>query len=399
MKRWLKLFGYVVIISQLFSINIPILSTLVAGYSVKYILYYLFILIVNIIWFSKKFLKKRVNIKAFIVGIMIISPFLIGVIMGWSLGNIIIEAVLFIMPVTVYQWVDLVDIDSHEIVCVFSWVSIVAGIISILVAFRIIQTDIWAAQGDFVRAAGAIDSTLGIGGVALALILLYVYPENYKGKMRFFLIGMLISSVVILIFSQSRTRIVLMLVIVLGVIIYNFFNGRSKLGTLKLILMIALGIIVATSLFPQVFNQIMEQVATRFNSVGATDVNIVARSNESALQLKAFLSSPILGLGWGCRVQYSDMYVHNIYTSLLMYGGLLFGTMYIIWLLSFLFRAMSQVVRRQNLQWSVISVCMMVLLIVLGFANGGIVQSGGYFMAIIPFMVEKKWKEDRVVRF
>lgn len=396
MKHWLKWFGYVVLVSQVFSMNLPVLSTLIAGYSVKYILYYLFIGIVNIKWWIKSIRQKTVKLWDFAVMLIGIGPFIVGLVWGWPLNAIFVEAVLLIMPLTIFQWVALVNIRRREFVDLLCWTTIAACVVSVLVALRIIQTNIWAAANDLVRSAGAIDSTLGIGGFGIALVLLYIYPSGISQKQKWLLRVTLVASAVLLVFSQSRTRITLMLLLAIVAIVYNIFNRHSGWRTTRMILLGIITLVAAMSLFPEVFSQIMDQVATRFMTTSSLEVNVSYRNTESMQQLGCFLKSPILGMGWGCRSQFDSMYVHNLYTALLMHGGILFGGLYIVWFLAYLFRSIKRLAKKKNMQNSMISCCFMLSLAILAMTNGGIAQSGGYVMMIFPFIDEKLRKEKGI---
>lgn len=395
MKQWLKWLGYIVIVSQIFMLNIPLLSTVVAGYTIKYILFYGFILAVNVLWWLKKLKHRKVNITDFALMMLLLGPYLVGLAWGWSLRNIILESVLILMPIYIYQWIDLVDIRKEEYLAVFSLTNFAACIVSVLVALRIIDAGIWAAEGVLVRSAGAVDSTLGIGGVSLALVVLYVYPENSTKREKLALSILLLSGVIITFFSQSRTRIALVFVVSACVILYNIINRKSKFGSLRFFLLIAIAAFIIISLFPELVSQILNQIVGRYENLSNDDGNVLFRENEASLQIAGFLRSPLFGLGWGSRSQYDDMYCHNLYTTVLMQGGLVFGGIYIVWFLSYLYKSAVNLLRRENLQSAMIATTFMLVLVILGFTNSGIVQSSGYFMMGFVILDDKIRKENR----
>ena len=383
------LLGYIAIIVQLFNLETPIQTIKIAGFSIKYILFYGFIFISIIRWICQPFFnrkKRKVKYTDFLIFLYIAGPYVIGLLRGWGGYNVLIESTLMIMPIAVYAWCESNDFDIKKYLIIFFTTVIIASIISILVAMRIISTNIWAAQNDFVRSAGAVDSTLFVGGYIASYILLFVYPENITKRQRIFLISAYGASISGLLFTQSRTRIVLVLFMTALLLFYNIFNKKSKKGNLRFFALVFVVGLIILIYNPQIIFQISNQVLARFDTIA--DVNVTFRATESSLQFSEFLKAPILGMGWGSRSQFSNMYVHNIFTAILMQGGLTFGICIAIWYLSFVSR-MLKAKYNMHTPYYIISMFFWLCLLVLGYTNAGFLQSGGYFMMVFVYMYNK----------
>ncbi|MDF2544129.1 MAG: hypothetical protein K0S47_3847 [Herbinix sp.] len=390
-KKIINILGYVVIISQLFSIYNPILNTVVAGYTIKYIIYYTFIFISLGRWFIKLISMKTIRISDFLLCIFIVCPFAIGILMGWGIRTVFLESVLFIMPIAVYAWSQISLINKKTCMNIFLIINFLGGIISVLVALRLLKTDIWAADGQLVRAAGAVDSTLFIGGLIASLVLIYVFPENEHKDTKWLSLTAFISSIIGLLFSQSRSRLVIAFIIIAIIFIFNFFNKLSMHGNFKMIILSAIVLLLIANFAPNVMSQILVQIQERFSTL--RDINVIYRGDESSKQIQAFFTSPLFGLGWGSRSQYSGMYAHNIYTTLLMQCGIVFTACFITWFCNFIRRCI-HIYNYNSKQYDIaISIMFLIILSVLGFSNAGIVQSGGYFMMLYVYLCYK----DRII--
>lgn len=389
MKTFLKWLGFYVLFSQIFKADIPILGWTILGYSIKYLLYYSFIFGVTIFWWLAVLKKREASIQEIVIMTLESGTFITGILWGWPLKDVVLEFVRLLMPVFIYQWIELIEIEKKEYFYLFIYTNIVAGLISVLVAFRIIDTNIWAAEGDYVRSAGAVDSTICIGGVILSLVLLYVYPDDNKKRQLLLLIN-LISSILTAVFSQSRTRIVIILALFIIVFFYNIFNKQSKGGSLRFLILLILAFVAAVILFPEELASISRQIIGRFSNLSNQDINISVRDEEMMQQIECFKTSPIIGLGCGAIAQHEHMYYHNLYTTFLMIGGLMFGGAYILWYFSYLIKAFVHLIKGRNLSDALVSFLFMITLTILGYTNAGIIQSGGYLMMVFIFLDDKK---------
>lgn len=389
MKQVLKWLGYVVLASQIFTLSIPLLDMTLRGYTLKYLLFYLMIFAVGVLWVVKKVRHNTVRISDLFLLALLVGPFVVGMVLRWPVRTILLEGIHMMMPIVIYQWVDLVDIKKENYTRFFAWVTIAAGIVSVLVALGFISTGIWTPEGNYVRSAGAVDSTIGVAAFCMAAVQLYIYPPENK-KRKLLLTAMLLAAVATTVFSQSRTRIVLLAGLAAIVVLLSLFSEKSKRGTVRFLIFAAIITVVVLRVFPDVVEQILSQVSARFQQTSSEELNVSYRQQEFATQMRMFAESPIVGKGWGSRSAFADMYFHNIYSTLLMQGGLVFGGGYIIWIVSFLFRAVRNWYKKADTGSSVICTLLMVALIILGFTNGGMMQSSGYLAMAYLYIDEKQ---------
>ena len=387
MKKCFNLIAYLAIVLQVFAISIPIFDNVIMGYSLKYLFYYGFIFFSIGNWMIKKIFSRYIALKDFCLLLFIVCPYIFGIVYGWNFSQIVIESVLFLMPIAVYAWQQTSNIDKDKYVDLFLVVVIIAAIVSGLVAFRVISTSIWAPDGQLVRSAGAVDGTIFIGGYIFSFVNLFMYPSLVLKRKVFYIISF-VGSIVGIMFGQSRARIVLVLMLTILGFVINMFNRKSKLGNFRFIGYAIIGICIVVAVFPEYFQNILQQVYSRFNTM--SDGNIVYRNTESSLQISEFLENPLFGKGWGSRSQYETMYAHNIYTTLLMQCGLCFSGCLGVWFLSFIVELLKSIKKIGVNKDTVLSFCIIISLIILGISSAGFVQSGGYFMLIFVFLVDQE---------
>lgn len=387
MNVFFTILGYVVIISQIFSIKMPIFSNLIFNYSIKFILFYFFIFISILRWIYIIFRTNRIKERDIFLIFFLVFPYIIGIIRGWGIQNILEESVLFVMPIAVYAWSQNENLSKEVYINIYLGTVIIGAIVSVLVALRIVETDIWAASNQLVRAAGAIDSTLFLGGFVISHIMLFVISNNDYKINKILCVSAYISSIIGLLFTQSRSRIFIAIMLIIGFMVFNLINKKSHFGNLRLIVLVSVCVIIVLLYTPDLFHQILTQVLDRFSTL--SDGNIVYRENESSMQIQAFLSAPLTGLGWGSRSQFHNMYVHNIYTTLLMQCGIIFTLCFFVWILFIIIKNLKKIKMQGFNCENTICMSILAVLFILGFTNAGIVLSGGYFMLLYVFICNK----------
>ena len=396
MKKLYLIFGCIVIASQLITMEIPILSSILWGFSIKYLLYYFFVGITVAVWICGLIAKKSAPVYEWLFIPFMLLPTVIGLLNGIGFMAVFADFSLYCMPIVVYMWAKAVKPDVRSCMIFFLAMNIFAAILSVFVSAGLLTSNIWAAEGQLIRTAGAIDSTLSMGGVTLCLVLLFTREGEQRKINKVFLYISLAASLLASLLAQSRTRIVLILICALLVCIFNIYDKKFT-KTVKLAVGVIAIAIIAYFAFSEYIDRIFEQIFERFEGAGIggnADGNVTARQKEQSAQLKAFLESPVLGHGYGIRENYSGMYVHNIYTSLLMQTGAVGFLIYIFWLFSMMIPSVKRVLKRSHSTYDVVVMFFATVLVVLGFTNASVFQSGGYFMLLIMFVIERKKNED-----
>lgn len=398
LRRCFSIFGFIVIIKQMFTFSMPFFSMPFLGYDVNTILFYLFIALSIMCWAMKIIRVKKATYIEFGLLVYLMISFSISMILWPGISYFLSDATLFLMPVAVYFWCDYCEINLRVYSNVVMITSILGGIVSLCVGMGILDVGIWAAENDYVRAAGAVNSTLGVCGFTLSICLLFIHKDKLPFFERILCYAGLVGSVVTVLFSFSRTRWVLCVGILLFVLIISMFNGKeTKHGWFKLTLLVGIVVLFLISTQTESINKLFQQMFGRFALVKSGDHSVSYRFEEIDIQISFFKDSPFLGNGWGA-ISGNDMFVHNIYSALLMQAGVA-SIGYYAWYFSFFYKLIKFRKKCRFNCFMVISFIFQLILIVLNFTNAGIFISGGYFMMILVYIVDRNLREDVDCRF
>lgn len=386
MKSIWVFFSYFLMIVMCFTFTIPIIDTVyIFGYTLRYFVYYILAFSLPfVIGFVYAAEGKKFNSRFFYAFFFIVFSCIISIQNDTPFTQKASEALLFMLPIALCAIAE--NSSSRRKTCIDFLIitNVVASILSFFVANGTINVNIWAAEGELVRTAGAINSTLGIGGFVATTILLFSDAGLKKTSFsrKCFVITGFISSALVVLFSLSRTRIALLVAVCICIFLYNLVSTKTLQGNYRMLVFIVLFSILILKLFPDVTSMLIEAIGGRY-SLG-NDGNIRFRNLESSTQFELFKESPIFGKGWGMRENISvfngKMFVHNIYTSLLMQTGIVGTLLYLCWQLSY-FKTLIKVIKIEELKIdALIGLMFLVVLFVLGFTNSGLTQSGAFFM-------------------
>jgi len=390
LRKLYLMYGYLVILTQLVHIELPVFSIVVGGYTIKYLLYYSFVAVSMAAWVFTLIRKKSARTYEWLLLLVMAYAFVTGLVGGYGFMTVAVDFSLYAMPVALYAWARVAMPSFKGAVEIFLLMNVASAVISVLVATRVISTDIYAAEGDLVRTAGAIDSTLAMGGFALCLVLLFTRNNGAVRINRVLVFVALASSILASMLAQSRTRIFLLLIAVVAIVIFNAYD-RHGTKTLQLVFGIALALGLVYLVFSEQINVLISQIFDRFAETdlgGEEDINVSARWEEMTLQLSAFLKNVVSGLGFGSRTLYDDMYVHNVFTALLMQTGAVGFVAYSAFVLAPGWRSLVKIKRREHDKADVISLFLTLLVFVLSLTNAAALLAGGYFMLLITRIID-----------
>lgn len=389
MRKIYLVFGAIVIFKQIFTFSIPIFSIPFLGRDVNTVMFYFFIGISLLIFLFDCFQRNRIHIRDFCLLCYIFTSIL-GSLLNWkNFTYFVSDACLFLMPIAVYIWVVHTEITFEVFVKIFGIVSILAATVSVLVSIGILDVGIWAAEGDYVRAAGAINSTFGVGSIIIASVLIFNSNKNEHSINIFLLYSMLISGFIIVLLSFSRTRWILCATLFVSIFLSTFKRNVNinKFGALRIICFILVALFFVKFFSPEFFDKIFEQMSDRFEKVTIGDHSITYRGEEADLQMKLFWQNPFFGSGWG-SLSSKGMYTHAIYPALLAQSGI-FALCYLIWYFSVLFSTIKFRKTNKDSPYIQISLLLQFALFVLNLTNSGFIVSGGYIALAMIFIVEK----------
>ena len=306
---------------------------------------------------------------------------------GRPLNQILLESGSFFVPLLIYEYISYYDIKIKNILYTLFVTCAICGILSVLVATRVIETNTWAAEGDFVRSAGFVDGTCGVAGFFASISILGNKKSEYSRVLSF--IG-LVGSILTLVLGFSRLRIIILL---LGLVVYVFMRQKDGQGnnttSRKYIVLGALFIVLLLYIasHKDIFEIIERMFLTRFGNLGE-DSSSTFRTDEMKMHFHLLKESWGLGYGWGFRNQYfigqTEIFVHMVYSGVLMHLGIIFGTLYNLYFLKIFRDSFCAWRKKKSIERQIGFLEILVLLFV-GFGGGGITQGGALFIMAIHF--------------
>lgn len=231
------------------------------------------------------------------------------------------------------------------------------------------------------RSSTLIDGGLGIVSLSIGLYCLFYDNDIYSKKESWFFI---IAGVIITLSGQSRARL---LTAILIVILFYFMsvvgknrNSGKRFSWLSAILLFSIVGICISIFLSENENSLISQIFDRFSLIG-TDNSSIYRVYERETQLSIFKAHPIFGGGWGAydNVSVQDIYGvakdvnnHNMFTSILGFGGVILGLAYISWFV----KIMKGTIRRFSTN-SIerLNIILLVSILVLSYSSAGFGKS------------------------
>lgn len=393
LKKIYEIFGFIVLTKQIFTFQIPFFSAPFLGRDVNTYLLYFLISSSLFFWVAKLIRKNKVSLRDFGLLIYLFISAVVTLGFSWHINNVLSDAIMFMMPIVVYAWYNVCKPKLDTYIKILLFTSILSGTLSILISIGTIDVKIWAANGDLVRAAGAISSTFGVGAFIITMCMLFLMDNSWTRKNRWLIYLALIGSIVTVLLSFSRTRWVICACVAILVSLMALKNvKKSGYGIVRLVAFFSILIAMTIVYQPDIIEKIFSQMMIRFDNVQANDHSITYRFLESNVQIAIFASYFIMGAGWGVLSTYG-MYIHNLYTALPAQSGM-FSIFYFLWLLSFLIKAIRN--KMGHDLRIIMSLILQGVLLVLNATNGGIIVSGGYFMLIFVYIVDDMIRNDRL---
>lgn len=393
--KWIFLLN--ICLSQVeFSVLPVISSILIAGRPISFYLHY-FVWAVSLLLLVVKAIRKPISIWEFLLLTGCVYTYTITVFYQRPLGKVLTESGQFLVPLLIFEYISAYKISYKEMLYTLFVTSAVCGVISLLVATGTIETDIWAAEGDYIRSAGVVDGTCGVACFVASIVVLSNKRENYSLALA--IIG-LVGSILTIVFGFSRLRIIICVVLLAIFFFMNQQDSKQKktVGRKYLFFtLIMIGSAIYLAIDPEPINRIGQMLTKRFETLGQ-DGSSQVRINEVAVHLDILWKSFGMGHGWGFRHLYavgdSVLFPHIVYSGILMHMGLIFGTAYILYLGKILRDATREYLAIQCIE-NQINLLELILVILVGFGGGGITQSGAW---LIMALVYAKRNEKRPLR-
>lgn len=265
-----------------------------------------------------------------------------------------------------------------------SFASFIGAIFSVLYAYKLIDPG-YETSYTFLRAA-YVEGGIGVISVCVAVYYL-INPQNgisvHESVILIFL------GTVILIFGQSRTRIVITLFSILIMILSSFVSGKAGKGMKASAICVTL-VLTLILFWPKSIENPFRAMLDRFSISLSTDGNTIYRIDEISSQLDMFYDKPIWGYGWA-GLNERGMYNHNMYASLLSIVGI-FGTIpFLAWLFSRILKSIKLWVKDRTSD-AVLSFTLMMVVVILGIANAGLTKLGPIVAMCYVYIIEQEGK-------
>ncbi len=367
-KKTYKLLLYIIVLlAPIYRLvpSLPILN--ISIFSLVLVAFFL-VTFLNILLF--KFEAKRFIISLIFFSALLTS-FIYSVLVYKSVNSGMFILLMFLFSI-LFCPDYLENRDKDNVVLSFFASSWFSGIFSVYYGFL--------KNGGVKRTGGIIDGSLCI--VVLCLILFYEF-KNYNKKMinvlRFL---SFFSSLIILGFGMSRTRIVIFFLLILlkGMQKVLSFNLLSTINVNKFYigLFSFVGIIFVCMIFSNQISQLLYVIGTRFDE-GTVDLT---RNIEINYGLNLFRKNYFLGSGWG-DFYYIDQYNsevlynnHCFYVAILARGGLLSFLCFCIYILYLLVDSIKEKNR--------INYILITCVLLLSLANAGLFN---YTICLFMFLI------------
>lgn len=326
--------------------------------------------------------NQRMRIRVILFALAVLFVHIVSIFYGAGINTILKESYHYVFPVFIYVVLYRCRYRYHNFwrffkILVFAnlviAVSFVSGFLRLYLNVSYISL--------LTRSSTLIDGGLGIVSIAVGLYCLFYENEIYGKKDSWFLI---ISGIIITLSSQSRARL---LTAIFVFITFMFFSniGRNRnqgkrFSWLSMGLIISAVIIVGLIFIGDSTDGILSQISNRFSIMGS-DNSSVYRVYERETQLSIFLSHPFFGGGWGAyeNVSVMDTYGiansvhnHNMYTTILGYGGSFLALAYIIWVIG-LVKGIKNRFAVNSIEK--LNVVLLITIIILSFGSAGFGKS------------------------
>lgn len=232
-------------------------------------------------------------------------------------------------------------------------------------------------------------ATLVDGSIAVVTVAILLFANNnylHERKKNFIKLAVIGSVIAVIAFSMSRSRLIL----VLGLVIVKLFfikdNGSKRKS--KSIIYVLIGIVVLyvlsqTSLGSVLFGSMTARFESGMESKG--------RNDEILFALTLFANNPIWGSGWS-DFMYTDYLTqevgynqHSMYVALLARGGIVFALVVLVSLYLVLKNTM------KIYKYNKLPAVLMVLFLMLAYGNAGFFNYTicGFFIPIITILQQE----------
>ena len=301
--------------------------------------------------------------------------------------GIVSASVNYALPILFFPTLANIGTDRKKIIKTICITSMLGAVITLLFMTGILGKYILRYEITTERSSLLVDGGLGLVAVALSLHLIF-YEKDMLSE--FYKYGTMLSGIIIIIGGQSRARlIVLIIVFMLAIIMNLIYAKQNRMAIFKVLLVLTAVAAIAFAASPAL-RDVSESILARFSTMG-TDSSSMFRVFERNIQLQEFYNSPFFGCGWnGLKdVQIKDLWGdyspvnnHNMYSSLLAYGGLLYTVPFAFW---FIILFVSELLKIGKYDTAKLHVILLIVAAILSWSSAGFVKHSQILSMIIIY--------------
>ena len=382
-----KTVGIIVVLFLFFSqfTGVSWVNPVVAGKNISVYIGYVVVLLSIVLLFCKTLKSIKFDEVMLIMGTFF--TVLISIVARNGINNIWNEIYPFIVPLLLYYPIKYSGIKQNTLLNCLLISSFAGAAVSFLISMKIISVETWAAKNDFVRSAGFVDGTLGVVAFCCSLILLTRPKSKIQGVLAF--LGLIASSMIIM-FGFSRLRVAIAFVMLFIIVFTKVSSKGGIFGRLNLIFIVFVLAVIVLFAFPNIIDTVWRMINMRFSNLG-TDGNTSYRVRETLVHIENIVSTMGFGTGWGIRHQMENVFVHNMYSGVVMHCGIVFGFYYIYFLIKTAFNAYKGIKKKDDsVMENTFALIIMLVILCAGFGGAGVTQAGAWFGMAIVYSREEK---------
>lgn len=319
----------------------------------------------------------RIDLTTFIFLVSFVITVLYSVLSGFFITKTITNAIMYYLPFFIFLLVKSSGITiENTIRCLFAGIA-VATVLTVMIGLGFIEGGLHDNVYGTSLNVFYVDGASGIFSLLMGVFLLNT-EHNIKGKKTLGIIS-IIFGVIILLFYQSRGRVIIGLSMTFLMLLLVFVVTKARKKTMLLlgsIVIITIGAIILSK--NTTLSLYIERIINRFTASTIEEGNISYRLQEINVYWSMFLKNPVFGAGWGTllnekvisSVLGTRYNAHNMFFGILGITGLSFAPLLIWRLLKTLVYEIKQIKRYRSIS-NVWCLCMLGSVILLGIANAG----------------------------
>ena len=364
---------------------------MVGGYPVlTWFIYaiYVIAIVYSLFYITRTKSVYRNRIFFFIYLCIFTAMFIYSMMRGTDVMKILSTSVYYVLPIVLFPTLVCIAPQRESVIKFICLTSMLGGLLSVMFMLGLLSGIASENTVEMTRSSTIVDAGLGLVAVALALYMIFYESKNYSFFCKY---GTLLAGLLIVAGGQSRARIIVMvLVIAASVIINIIFSSKNRMAVIRVGIFVAIAAVAAFYLIPQA-RVILTEIVGRFDTFG-TDSSSVYRVFERDTQMNAFYSNPVAGVGWNglSNVRVTDLWGnrnqinnHNMYSSILAYGGILYALPFFMWFIMLIFGEMKKVGRSDTAKLHIV---LLMIIAVLSWSSAGFVKYSQMLSVIIIYL-------------